>query len=192
MLHLNDSLVIGKGAHRICYRHPKDINKCVKIPNQSECLDQALECEYYQYLESINISWKHLSRYYGEIYTNLGNGYVYELIKNYDHTISKSLSDYFSVFPTNKISIEIITQSLFDLKKYLLEYNISVKNLRPYNILFKKISPQNGYFVIIDNIGHHKNHFYGYSTFDFLVKFDINKKWKKFELALSKEAKIQI
>ena len=88
MLHLEDSLVIGKGAHRVCYRHPLDQDKCIKVANNANDSAQALECKYYDKLLAENIDWKHLSRYYGAVATNLGNGHVYQLIKDFDGTIS--------------------------------------------------------------------------------------------------------
>ena len=83
MLYLDESLLVGKGANRICYQHPVEREKCIKIPKVSNCQTQALECEYFKLLYTNNISWKHLSHYYGEVNTNIGRGYVYELIRDF-------------------------------------------------------------------------------------------------------------
>ena len=105
MLNLDDSLIIGKGANRTCYRHPSDKEKCIKIPNNSQCETQALEIQYYELLASNRIALKHISQYYGEIDTNVGKGYIYELIRDFDGEISKPISDYLDLNPTIYISL---------------------------------------------------------------------------------------
>lgn len=181
MLQLNNSLLFAKGANRSCYRHPLDSNKCIKIPNTGGMRTQILECNYYRRLESNNIFWKHLIRYFGEIETNLGRGYVYELVCDFDQSISLPLSDYFCSNPNKKIELEIILKSLAELKEYLLNNKIIVRNIRPYNIVFKRVKPQSGFTVIIDNIGHHNNLYHISDNFAFLAYKDILKKWNKFE-----------
>ena len=157
MLNLDNSLIIGKGANRTCYRHPSDKEKCIKVPNKSQCETQALEIQYYELLASNSIALKHISQYYGEIDTNIGKGYLYELIRDFDGEISKPISDYLDLNPTIYIEDVTIVQSLNILKEYLLENRIIVRNLRPYNILFKRTSKEDGIALIIDNLGHHNS-----------------------------------
>ena len=183
-LHLDDSLIIGKGAHRVCYRHPLASNKCIKINHTENDRTQELECKYYKKLGPTSINWKYISKYYGVIDTNLGDGYEYELILDYDQTISLPVSEYLSASSARDVPQEIVLNSLKELKRFLMDNNVIVRNLRPYNIMFKRISPQHGYSVIIDNIGHHNNYFHLSDYIAFLARKSIQKKWKKFELNL--------
>ena len=184
MLYLDDSLVIGKGAHRICYRHPSEQNKCIKIIHSADKSMQRLECKYYQQLALADINWEHLSRYYGTTETNLGTGYVYQLIRDFDGSISLALSEYLNINAPKKIGSELLRDSLGELKRYLLENKIVVRNLRPYNVVFQRISSTNGIAVIIDNIGHHNNFYHLSDRIAFLARKDIQKKWRKFETKL--------
>ena len=185
MLRLDDSLVIGKGAHRVCYRHPSDQNKCIKISSVANDSAQRLECRYYEKLAAANINWKHLSRYYNTVETNLGDGYVYELIKDYDDIISRSLMDYLFDKKNQEVEREVVLDSLAKLKNYLLENKIIVRNLRPYNVVFRRTAPAAGIAVIIDNIGHHNNLFHISDRVAFMARKDIQKKWAKFESILN-------
>lgn len=183
-LHLDDSLIIGKGAHRVCYRHPLELNKCIKINHTEHDRAQELECRYYKKLGSTSIFWKYISKYYGVIDTNLGNGYEYELILDYNQSISLPVSEYLSGSSARDMPQKVILNSLRELKKFLMDNKIIVRNLRPYNIMFKRTAPQQGHSVIIDNIGHHNNYFHLSDYIAFLARNSIQKKWRKFELNL--------
>ena len=184
MLQLDDSLIVGKGAHRICYRHPADQNKCIKIVSGSDDTTQQLECKYYQKLTRANINWEHLSRYYGKQQTNLGVGYIYELINDYDGTVSKTLTEYLNENTSDVIDSALIRGYLYELKKYLLTNKIVVRNLRPYNIVIQRTSPNDGIAVLIDNIGHHNNFYHLSDRLAYFACKDILKKWRKFETKL--------
>ncbi len=186
MLYVDESLIIGKGAHRIVYTHPLDQNKCIKISSMEGDRTQDLEAAYYKTLESIGISWKHISRFYGEIETNIGKGYVYELVRDFDQAISLELSNYLSIVPTTYIKLETILESLTELRNFLVNNKVIVRNLRPYNMVFKRITSSDGHIVIIDNVGHHNNNFHLSDHVSYLARKDIQKKWKKFELILQK------
>jgi len=190
MLCLDDSLVIGKGASRVCYRHPHSTDKCIKVPFADKNQTQVLECEYFMHLESTQRSWKHISRYYGEIDTNMGVGYEYEFIRDFDNAASLPLSDYLSLKPSLNIELDILVESLAELKRYLLENRIILRNIRPYNILFKRSNTQEGVAVIIDNFGHHNKKFHLSDRVAYLARKDIEKKWRKFESLLQKQVAI--
>ena len=184
-IEIDESLTVAQGANRTCYRHPEDFNKCIKIPKINGLTAQLLECEYLQKQVSKNISWKHMSRYYGEIETNLGKGYVYELIRDYNKAISLPFSYYFEKISRMDIPLKNLLRSLGELKEYLLENEIIVKSVKPYNILFKRINQKDGIAVIVDNIGHHNNRIHISDHISFLARKDIKNKWEKFEQELS-------
>lgn len=180
MLQLNDSLIIGEGAHRRCYLHPYDREKCIKIVKDSNDIVQILENKYYAKLEKSNILWKHLSRRFGTVETNLGIGNVFELVSDFDENISLSISHYLGIKDNSEMNSEVIHKALTELKYFLCENKIIVRNLRPYNMLFKRINCQDGHIVIIDNIGHHKNRFHLTDHVHFLAKKNLLRKWQMF------------
>ena len=52
------------------------------------------DIKYYQHLQNRGASFKHVARFQGEQNTNKGNAVVFELIKDYDGKISKTLQYY--------------------------------------------------------------------------------------------------
>ncbi|MEM8844824.1 MAG: YrbL family protein [Pseudomonadota bacterium] len=184
-LKLSDSLIIGKGANRTCYRHPEDETKCIKIPHSKNCATQILESNYLKKLQKSEISWRHLSRYYGETDTNLGMGYSYELIQNYDQTISLSITQILEQRKTEQ-DLNIIRSTLDDFKSFIIEQNIIVRNLRPYNIVLRKDSPESSHAVLIDNFGHHNHHFHFSDVSSYFAKKRAHKKWNSFVSYLAK------
>ena len=181
MLHLNESQFIAQGNQRKCYLHPTDENKCIKISKLGNNYSQQLEYKYYQRLENREISWEMLCKHYGVCETNLGMGYVFELVRDFDNNISHTIADYISTEVNNNVHYDDIVKALTSLKVYLIDQKIMVRNLRPYNFVFKRVDPHNGYAVIIDNIGHHNNLLHLSDYLDSLAQKDIKKKWCKFE-----------
>ena len=68
-----------------------------------------------------------MSRYYSEIETNLGKGYVYELIRDYNKAISLPFSYYFENISRMDIPLKNLLRLLGELKEYLLVNEISLK-----------------------------------------------------------------
>lgn len=101
MLLLNNSLFFAKGTNRKCYFHPEDQNLCIKIPFQEKNKRQRRilrnikrENNYYKKLSESTISWEHLSQYYGDVNTTLGEGSVYQIIRDSEGNIAKSLDEH--------------------------------------------------------------------------------------------------
>ena len=81
-------------------------------------------------LELKKINWNHLSRYYGKVETNYGSGYVYDLVLDFDNTISASLYDYFNKTSPTFINLDTIYISLEKLRKYLIENEIIILQMQ--------------------------------------------------------------
>ncbi|WP_133406385.1 YrbL family protein [Parashewanella tropica] len=159
MLIINESLYIAKGTHRCCYIHPHDDNLCIKIPlnkqgKQSKNIQKALnrEHKYYKRLSSRNISWKHLSEYKGDIDTNLGKGSIYQLIKDDNGLVSKSLEYYLQNPSLIKDYEENFVKQLDCLYEYMSSNKILTTSLLPRNIAVQKTDCHLKLWII-DDIG---------------------------------------
>ena len=170
----------GIGAHRECYLHPEEENKCIKIPFPNNEDKDQLEQYYFERLSRRNISWEMLSRSYGQVSTDRGKGYVFDLIRDFDGTISKSLHYYLSDGGSREISVEDLPSALSRLKEYLLAEKIILANMKPYNLLYKKLEPHEGHLVVIDNIGYHNRHFHLCEYWDWFATVRIKRKWSTF------------
>lgn len=160
MIHLpenhSDELVIGVGAHRACYIHPEDHQKCIKViysqndPIASKEIKR--ELAYYKHLNSYLKDWRGLTRYYGTVETNLGTGYVYDRIVDFDGKISQTIRDRYT--PENlQNNWQELKEIVEKLEKYMWDNRIITMALKPHNVLCHRISENEIFPVICDNIG---------------------------------------
>ena len=127
-----------------------------------------------------------LPKFYGYIETNRGKGAVFELIRDHQGEISKTLEQYFSTDNGTRLNYQDLSQALLSLRKYLLQWKIVTMSLKPYNIVYKKINESEGILVVIDNIGN--SDFIPICNFvDWMAIRKINRKWQRFEDLMAKD-----
>ena len=152
IINLNaDRDLIGKGKERKCYVHPENPNKAIKISSGPVTKQTDRELKFYRSLSRRpKLSFKHIPCYYGEINTNLGPGQMFDLIRDYDGQVSRSLLWYLQ----QGYSLDFFKKDLTRLFEYLVA-NQLIFNHDMYsgNILFKKKSADKGRLVIIDGLG---------------------------------------
>lgn len=149
----SDISVIGVGAHRACYIHPDDPQKCIKIiynPSDIALKEIKRELSYYRHLNTYLKDWRGISRFYGVVQTNLGNGYVYDRIMDFDGQSSKTLGDYYK---NGELSDQELSLLIEKLKKYIWDNLIVTMALKPHNILCHRVSQTEIFPVVCDNIG---------------------------------------
>lgn len=190
MLDLEAALVVGRGLHRICYAHPQDENLCVKVllplKSKTPLIEAEREVKYYRVLERKGVPWTMLPKFHGEVITSRGQGYVFELIRDYDGEISKTLKHYLSSSTETNSNYEGLSAAFGLLKDYLLVWKVVTMTIKAKNILYQKLNTETGRFVIIDNIGH--SDFIPVCDYlDFMAERKIRRKWSRFEAALRKE-----
>jgi hypothetical protein len=185
MLTLEPSQLIGRGLRRECYLHPGDATKCVKVVVAGDHKETVREQSYYRLLERRAISWEMLARFYGNAETNRGPGAVFELICDYNGTVSKTLEHYISEADSTDFNYQELSRALPALKQYLLAWKIVTMTLRPGNVVFKKNRASQGTLVIIDNIGN-TDLIPICNYVDFIAQRKIRRKWQRFEDILAK------
>ena len=186
MLTLESSSLIGRGLRRECYFHPGDENKCVKVVVAGDHRETVREQSCYRLLENRAISWKMLARFYGNAETNRGSGAVFELIRDYNGEVSKTLEHYIAAENSTDINYQDLSRALPVLKQYLLKWKIVTMDIKPQNIVYKKINESEGALVVIDNIGN--SDFIPICNYvDFMARQKIRRKWQYFEDSLAKD-----
>lgn len=148
-IRLDDSLLIGKGRDRLCFKHPYNNTLCVKVAIQPEKQSRREE-KYFSYLSKTSKDLSLLCPIIGTVQTNLGKGYVFPLAINSKGEIAKTLAQ--NIIDNNITHKDF--ESIFDdIQFYLLEQSICIFDLSPHNIAIFEEKPNQWKFRIIDGIG---------------------------------------
>lgn len=144
IIELSDDLIIGKGRDRICYEHPTVFNLCIKISITTD-KQSIREIRYFKFLKSKQTDLSKISIFSGKINTNKGLGYSFDLIRDYDGKVSKTL---LQSLESNECSMEQVRPLISDLKHYLITNKICVRDISPSNISCQKTQHGLNLFII--------------------------------------------
>jgi hypothetical protein len=168
---------IGVGQERACYRHPEDASKVIKIQKGESDKQTRRELILYDNLARRKMTnFEHIPQYYGMLKTSLGEGFVVDLIANFDGDVSRSLWWHFE----QGYPVAEFLPYLDQLKQYLLDNLIIFSvDMGRYNILFQKTSPQQARLVVIDGLGNHSA-INWLDNISWFAQRKINRRWQRF------------
>lgn len=144
VIKLSDNLIIGKGRDRICYEHPHIKNLCIKISITTDKQSKR-EVRYFSFLKNTAADLSRISLFLGKIKTNHGTGYLFELIRDYDGKVSKTLRQ---CLESHEFTVKEIQPQLAKLKSYLVVNKICVRDISPSNISCQKTEDGFSLFII--------------------------------------------
>lgn len=144
LIKLSNDLIIGEGRDRICYEHPKIKNLCIKISKTTDKQSKR-EVRYFRFLKSTSTDLSKISLFFGKVKTNYGTGYLFELIRDDDGKISKTLGQ---CLKSNEFTLMEIQPKLLKLKNYLIANKICVRDISPSNISCRKSGTGFKLFII--------------------------------------------
>ena len=180
MIEIDTHALIGKGLHRECYVHPDDPARCVKVVVAGTIDENHREAAYYAQLARRGISWEMLPRFHGLEQTTLGEGAIFDLVRDHDGPVSHTLAHYLVSRQLTEQHAAALQVALVNLKNYLLENRIITMTLKPKNILFQQYTADDGRLVIVDNIGN--SDFIPLANHSkWLARWKIRRKWRRFE-----------
>lgn len=150
MLILNENLLIAKGGTRNCYHHPTRNDQCVKVTHTGGIR------MYLRTLREIYYTKKYKTKkfevapyYYGKTKTNLGTGYIFGKVKDWNGKTSITLLNFVKYNNEDKI-LAMISQ----MYNSFLKNRALVHDLHPGNIVvYYKDLKTDPYLVLIDGIG---------------------------------------
>lgn len=182
MLNLDKAVVIGKGSSRICYVHPEDAGKCIKINFSGNPKITTEELSHYRRYQRRKISWEMAAVSYGKVDTSAGEGVVFSLARDHDGNISRTL-DYYLQSVKLPFALDDLADALETFKWYLLEERIVVRELKADNLVYQRTGSQQGKMIIVDGIGNNEclplaNYSRLFST------RAVSRKWRKFRISL--------
>lgn len=151
IIQLDDSLLYGQCSHKKCFLHPHNKNLCIKIAyNEGGQKDLIREINYIDVLKRRHKDYSILPKYFGKVNTNLGTGYVFEIIRDYNNGRTQTLEDFITDLNLFSQNYSLIVRLLKELKEKLYKNEIITMVLFPENILFQK-TDENTYRVRIVN-----------------------------------------
>lgn len=151
IIQLDDSLLYGQGSNKKCFLHPHNKNLCIKIAyNEGGQKDLIREINYIDVLKRRHKDYSILPKYFGKVNTNLGTGYVFEIIRDYNNGRTQTLEDFITDLNLFSQNYSLIVRLLKELKEKLYKNEIITMVLFPENILFQK-TDENTYRVRIVN-----------------------------------------
>ncbi len=159
MLVLTEDLFIAEGLVKKCYSHPSNINLCVKLCKPENKATKQLKKEL-NYLNKIqkkdcgNLSFPFFSKFLGTVKTNLGEGYLYDLV--FDETTgnnSKTLEFYLNNKNSNDFDTEL-KKAIDTLKNQMISNKVFANDLIARNICCKILRDNTLQLVIVDGMGH--------------------------------------
>ncbi len=183
-LEVDESLFLGKGSKRICYRHPEDASKCIKIDLNEKRKITPKELKYYQRYARKGVRFDLIAPYYGEVITNEGKGYVFSLARDYNGEISKDVRYYLKTCRNDEV-LDDVFKGMLKLKRFMVSHGIMTTLVEHHNMIYQRITPHNGKVIFIDGIGN--NQFFPSANYlQMHAKRVIRRKWFKFEQRLMK------
>ena len=183
MIKIDPGTLVGKGLHRECFVHPEDTDWCIKIVVSGNSNENHREAAYYRELDRRGVSWEMLTRFHGLVDTNLGEGAVFDLVRDYTGDVSRTLAYYLNSEELTVLHREVLTAALSALRTYLLKNRVITMTLKTKNILFQKTADDQGKLVIVDNVGN--SDFIPAANYSaFLARLKIQRKWHRFEKVL--------
>ena len=168
---------IGVGQERACYLHPEDARKVIKVQKGESDKQTRRELILYNNLSRRKMTnFEHIPQYYGKLKTSLGEGFVVDLIADYDGGVSRSLWWHFE----RGYPLAEFLPYLEELRQYLLDNLIIFSvDMGRYNILFQKTSPQRARLVVIDGLGNHSAINWP-DNISWLARRKIKRRWRRF------------
>lgn len=153
-INLTKEDILGKGFHKTTYVHPKKKHLCIKIVHSTPDTDLDREMAYRSALKFCKKEKSSLTAYHGTVETNLGTGYIFDRVINFDGTACIDFK-YLLEYPQE--AEDKLGTKLFDIfaafRDLMLKEYVVVSDTDPVNFMIQRTSPSTYIFKIVDNIG---------------------------------------
>lgn len=179
MLTLRDELFLGEGTKRKCYAHPDDPTLCIKITSERGLRSVNREIRYLNMLRRRGKPLTQIADFIGKIQTNIGDGEVYQLVRDFDGQVSRSLRHYLST--EDDVLIARMVAAIVELREYLFQSSILFSDLTVDNLLVRNERDGGVKLIVVDGVGDN-NQIQILEYFKYFGEKHCRKKWNSFVL----------
>lgn len=152
MIDLTAAVCIGRGHERLCFRHPADPARVIKVvrPGATKVRNQnRIDLFYLSSLERRGVPSQHLPRQYGLVPTTLGEGLMLDFICDEEGAPAANLG---CLLRAGSISIAEARRMLAELYQHLWVYGVAVVDIGLGNVVCHR-RDQRWQAVVIDGLG---------------------------------------
>lgn len=168
-IRLSETLILGKGISKTVYAHPEDSALCVKIIHNDNH-DWRRERSFRAMRKRRGLADGAIPVYYGPVETTLGEGLLFECIRDFDGKVSATLAE------TLESGVPFAGETLPALRRAIMEDRVILSDPNPDNFLVQRISPDTFRLRAIDGLGTHAAIPLMY-WFDFMARRYIRNFW---------------
>ncbi len=169
MITLSGEKILFKGGDRLCYLHPDDAGKIVKVLAPERRPDAVrrgapvykklrplasfdANLREWKILQRIaekgDAVWKHIPRCFGMVETDLGSAFCQELIRSDDGSIAPTLG----VYLKRNGYTEKIEKALEDFYSFLIDNTVTFRDMHGRNLVVRQMKDDVRIYLI-DGIG---------------------------------------
>lgn len=191
MIDLSQAVLVGSGNERLCYRHPMDPSKVIKVtrPRFADSRvvfrnQNRIDRYYLARLERRGVPARHLLRQYGLVPTSLGEGLVLDCVIDADGSIA---SDVATLLRNGRVTVSEIRQMLADLYVHFHLHGVVMVDISLGNLAGRQCEGR-WEAVVIDGLGsrHVDPRLWLRANCLWLARRKLRKQWEKWELELDK------
>jgi len=158
MIILDDTLLIGQGQVRFCYRHPQDECLIVKVPagpQKAQLQANHKEMKGYRFLMDKHGRLDCISHCHGLVDTNHGEGLICDCVRDADGHISQTIWDI--VHSRIEYDLDYILATVEQLCAYLVDKDIWLFDLNLKNIALSRQADNTYRPIVLDLKGRYDN-----------------------------------
>ncbi|MGQ4879979.1 YrbL family protein [Billgrantia sp. LNSP4103-1] len=179
---LASATLLGKGNERLCYIHPHDETKCIKIDikkdDRKHLPEQSLvEADYYEYLKKKDVALDHLPDCYGWVETDLGVGLVFDRIMSTTDGKSITLHEAISQLLLTKQEVQRLLDELY---LYLIRNSILLSDINSGNLCVSFIG--NEKLFLVDGLGarNYDKKYFLKKKIPLLARYKTIRQWRRY------------
>ena len=192
---IDKAKLLGKGGSKVVYVDPRDAGRCIKIIFNHEKITKDLKMEIaYRRTRKIRRlpSSKLMVEYYGTVETDMGTGFVFERVADYDGETSRTFEDIINLqleaeslgksvseFLRTEKEYPDIRAALRQFRQELFEENIIIPDMGAFNYVVQFEGPTKWRVRIVDDIGCHS--FVPLMNWiDYFGRAHVRRRWDRF------------